>query len=154
MPQDLNEEKDMELVWLVYLVSVLTQVDCALGGLVGVLAIVAVVGGFFTMIHCSDNGRDWSEWRSICYKYLLWPKILAFALVTAWLIPDEKTIKYMAAAYLIQTTYESEFVQEAGSLAGKAVTNQLRKWAESNPDIDSLIQSMDETKQSVETLSK
>ena len=39
------------------------------------------------------------------------------------LLPTEKTLQYAGAAYLIQSTYESEFVQEAGSLAGKAITN-------------------------------
>lgn len=69
-------------------------------------------------------------------------------------LPTEKTLQYAAGAYLIQTTYESEFVQEAGSLAGKAVTNQLRKWAESNPDIDTLLESVEATKQKAESVAK
>lgn len=69
-------------------------------------------------------------------------------------LPTEKTLQYAAGAYLIQTTYQSEFVQEAGSLAGKAVTNQLKKWAESNPDIDTLLDSVEVTKDKVDTISK
>ena len=67
-------------------------------------------------------------------------------------LPTEKTLQYAAGAYLIQTTYQSDFVQEAGSLAGKAVTNQLRKWAESNPDIDTLLESVEATKDKAEAV--
>lgn len=70
------------------------------------------------------------------------------------MLPTEKTLQYAAGAYLIQTTYESDFVQEAGSLAGKAVTNQLRKWAESNPDIDTLLESVETTKDKAEAVVK
>lgn len=69
-------------------------------------------------------------------------------------LPTEKTLQYAAGAYLLQTTYESDFVQEAGSLAGKAVTNQLRKWAESNPDIDTLLESVEVTKEKADSVVK
>lgn len=70
------------------------------------------------------------------------------------LLPTEKTLQYAGAAYLIQTTFESEFVQEAGSLAGKAITNQLRKWAADNPDVNGLLESIDQTKTQAEKLAK
>jgi len=70
------------------------------------------------------------------------------------LLPTEKTLQYAGAAYLIQNTYESEFVQEAGSLAGKAITNQLRKWATDNPDVNGLLESLEQTKEQAEKLVK
>jgi len=70
------------------------------------------------------------------------------------LLPTEKTLQYAGAAYLIQSTYESEFVQEAGSLAGKAITNQLRKWATDNPDVNGLLESLEQTKEQAEKLVK
>jgi hypothetical protein len=70
------------------------------------------------------------------------------------LLPTEKTLQYAGAAYLIQSTYESEFVQEAGSLAGKAITNQLRKWATDNPDVNGLLESLEQTKNQAEKLVK
>jgi hypothetical protein len=70
------------------------------------------------------------------------------------LLPTEKTLQYAGAAYLIQNTYESEFVQEAGSLAGKAITNQLRKWATDNPDVNGLLESLEQTKDQAEKLVK
>lgn len=70
------------------------------------------------------------------------------------LLPTEKTLQYAGAAYLIQSTYESEFVQEAGSLAGKAITNQLRKWATDNPDVNGLLESLEQTKDNAEKLVK
>jgi hypothetical protein len=70
------------------------------------------------------------------------------------LLPTEKTLQYAGAAYLIQSTYESEFVQEAGSLAGKAITNQLRKWATDNPDVNGLLESLEQTKDKAEKLAK
>lgn len=70
------------------------------------------------------------------------------------LLPTEKTLQYAGAAYLIQSTYESEFVQEAGSLAGKAITNQLRKWATDNPDVNGLLESIEQTKNQAEKLVK
>lgn len=73
-------------------------------------------------------------------------------LVLHLLLPSEKTLQYAGGAYLIQTTYESGFVQEAGGLAGKAVINQLRKWSTDNPDIDSLLESVGETKGKLETV--
>jgi hypothetical protein len=148
----------MELAIVVYLVGLVGSLSENLPSIMKGLICLSVLGGvlvvFDFLCRLEDVDSSDGSWTTKTNYIFFWPKTFITLLVLHVSLPTQDTIKYMGAAYLVQTTYESEFVQEAGSLAGKAVTNQLRKWAESNPDIDSLIQSVDETKQSVETLSK
>jgi hypothetical protein len=148
----------MELAIVVYLVGLVGSLAENLPSIMKGLICLAVLGGvlvvFDFLCRLEDVDSSDGSWTTKTNYIFFWPKTFIALLVLHVSLPTQDTIKYMGAAYLVQTTYESEFVQEAGSLAGKAITNQLRKWAESNPDIDSLVQSVDETKQSVETLSK
>jgi hypothetical protein len=55
------------------------------------------------------------------------------------LLPSDNTIKYMAGAYLIQSTYDSEFVQTALPLGQKAVLNQLERWSKDSEELKDLL---------------
>lgn len=134
----------MELALLVYVVDLLINIDTFFNGLVGFMIFLAVVGGAFTAIYLSDHNGEFSDWRRIWYAYWAWPKILIMSLIITWLIPDEKTVKYMSAAYIVQETYQSEFVQKAGTLAGKAVLNQLAVWAEDNGEVEKLLKQLEQ----------
>jgi len=140
----------MELMLVVYLVDLLNTIKEASGVALGCLIALATVSllGFVDKVREEDK-KDYSIWWK---KNMLWHKTAATLLALIIFVPSTDTIKYMGAAYLVQATYESEFAKEAGSLAGKAVTNQLRKWAESNPDIETLIESVDQTQTKLETV--
>lgn len=55
------------------------------------------------------------------------------------LLPSDTTMKYMAGAYLLQSTYQSDFVQQAIPLSQKAVLNQLNRWAEDSTELKNLL---------------
>ena len=130
----------MTLALLVYIVNLLTSVDNFLGGLVGAMIVFGTAAGIFSLLaHGPRDEEGWKEWRAFVYKYVIWPKTLVLSLLITWLIPDQKTIEYMAGAYIIQETYESEFVQKAGTLAGQAVLNQLAVWAKDNGEVEKLL---------------
>lgn len=134
----------MELALLVYVVNLLVSVDDFFNGVVSGMFFLVSVAGVVTGLYYSDTGGSWSEWRRVMYKYYLWPKLLIMSLLITWIIPDEKTIQYMAGAYIIQETYQSEFVQQAGTLAGKAVLNQLAVWAEDNGEVEKLLKQLEQ----------
>ena len=140
----------MELMLVVYSVDLLNTIKIASG--VG-LMLLALLAGLGLMVfldkHYKEEKAEAYQWWK---KYCLWHKTAMLLVVLCVFLPSQKTMTYMGAAYLVQTSYESDFVQEAGSLAGKAVTNQLRKWAESNPDIETLIESVDQTQTKLETV--
>lgn len=54
-------------------------------------------------------------------------------------LPSDTTMKYMAGAYLLQSTYQTEFVQKAIPLSQKAVLNQLNRWAEDSTELKNLL---------------
>ncbi len=133
----------MTLALLVYVVNLLTSIDNFLGGLVGAMIVFAIAAGTLSFFaHDPRDEEGWKEWRAFVYKYIIWPKTLVLSLLITWLIPDQKTIEYMGAAYIIQETYESEFVQKAGTLAGQAVLNQLTVWAKDNGEVEKLLEQL------------
>jgi hypothetical protein len=134
----------MELALLVYVVDLLINIDTFFNGLTGFMVFLAIAGGFFTAMYLSGDDGGFADWRRIWYTYWAWPKIMIMSLIITWLIPDEKTIQYIAGAYIIQETYQSEFVQQAGTLAGKAVLNQLAVWAKDNGDVEKLLKQLEQ----------
>ncbi len=140
----------MELMLVVYLVDLLNTIKVASGVGLVCLVTLALVG----LIGFVDKTRkEEKEAYAIFWKQnMFWHKTAALLVALSVLLPSTETVKCMAAGYLVQTAYESDFAQEAGSLTGKAVTNQLRKWAESNPDIETLIESVDQTQTKLETV--
>tara|TARA_R100000541_G_C1897352_1_gene84043 strand:+ start:73797 stop:74234 length:438 start_codon:yes stop_codon:yes gene_type:complete len=133
----------MELALLVYIVDLITGLDSfltkTLGGFLVLTAGGLVVGFLVSIIEdCYTIKQMWDFLK----KY--YPvKTLLTALFIVWLIPSQQTMKYIGAAYLIQTTFESEFVQESITLSQKAVIKQLQTWSEDDADIKSLLNSVD-----------
>lgn len=125
----------MELALLVWLVDLLGSAEKGLISLLAILGAGGLIGGFWVLL---DSG-------SLSAKYLYWKTAIAVGFLIV-LIPSEKTIQYMAGAYLIQTAYQSEFVNKASELGQKAILNQLSKWAEDNPEVKTLLDSATEAK--------
>lgn len=125
----------MELALLVWLVDLLGSAEKGLGAVVTLLCIVGAltVVGFLIFFEKVET------------KYVYWKTILTLGFLIV-LIPSEKTIQYMAGAYLIQTAYQSEFVNKASEFGQKAILNQLSKWAEDNPEVKTLLDSATEAK--------
>jgi hypothetical protein len=63
----------------------------------------------------------------------------SFLFLLGGLLPNKETATYMAGAYVIQSMATSDEVIEMGNLAYKATLNQLRKWAETSPELNTLI---------------
>ena len=97
-----------------------------------------VLALFITVCALSDNYDVKPYWK----KYFP-TKTLVAVLFLAWIIPSQQTMKYIAAGYLIQETFQSEFVQESITLSQKAVINKLQSWAEDDTEIKSLLESAD-----------
>jgi len=124
----------MELVLLVWVIDLLLNVDNFLAAMLICIAGLSAV--YFLIAGLASIGGDYSsqDCKRHLKKYVPYKTIIA-ALVITWLIPSSQTMKYMGAAYLVQTTFESEFVQETATLSQKAIINQLTVWAEDTPDI-------------------
>lgn len=125
----------MELALLVWLVDLLGSAEKGLGLLLTILLVVGTTSILGFMIFAEE----------INTKYAYWKTAIAVGFLIV-LIPSEKTIQYMAGAYLIQTAYQSEFVNKASELGQKAILNQLSKWAEDNPEVKTLLETAAEVK--------
>lgn len=128
----------MELALLVWVVDLLSKLGDFLGFTLVLFSAATVVALFGTMFALADNYEVRSYWK----KYFP-TKTLASVLFFAWIIPSQQTMKYIAAGYLIQETFQSEFVQESITLSQKTVINQLQSWAEDDTEIKSLLESAD-----------
>lgn len=129
----------MELALLVYGVDLLLNLNVVLW----VVFAIAVVIPCATWLR-SAGGYPANFAKGMeNFKRFFYTKTVATVFVVAILIPSEQTMKYMGAAYLLQSTFESEFVQETVSLSQKAVIKQLQSWAEDNTDIEQLLHSVD-----------
>lgn len=124
----------MELALLVWLVDLLGNLK---GLLIAAMVCLAVVAIFTVLIKLVDSGE-------FDTTYVYWKTALTVSILVV-LIPSEKTIQYMAGAYLIQTAYQSEFVNKASELGQKAILNQLSKWDEDNPEVKTLLESATNT---------
>jgi hypothetical protein len=130
----------MNLLSVVYFVNLLVSADNFLNGLIGALIIIALIAVVVVLAHLGDFSEEETVvFKQKAYKYALWPKTILFSIFMCWVIPNEKTMQYMAGAYIIEQTYNSDFVQQASTLAGKAVLNQLANWAEDNSDVETLL---------------
>jgi hypothetical protein len=126
----------MELALLVWMVSWLNP----LGFLICMSAIFMVVASITAKLaYTCDNNPAVVETA----KKFMYFKTSIFLLVLSIIIPNEKTAQYMAGAYLIQSSYESDFVQKATPLAQQAILNQLKTWAKDNKELDVLVGQME-----------
>lgn len=129
----------MELLWLVYIVDLISKLGGFLTFFIGTVTGISLITIFVSAVAFLECDVDIKPyWK----KYFPLKTIVA-ALLLTWIIPSTQTMKFMAAGYLIQTTFESEFVQETVTLSQKAVIKQLQTWAEDNTDIQELIESVD-----------
>jgi len=130
----------MNLLLVVYFVNLLVSADNFLNGLIGALIIIALIAVVVVGAHLGDLSEEETVvFKRKVYKYALWPKTIIFSIFICWVIPNEKTMQYMAGAYIIEQTYNSDFVQQASTLAGKAVLNQLANWAVDNGEVETLL---------------
>lgn len=130
----------MNLLLVVYFVNLLVSADNFLGGLIATLIIIAIIAVAVVVVCLGDLSEEETVvLKRKAYKYGLWPKTIIFSLFICWVIPNEKTMQYMAGAYIIEQTYSSDFVQQASTLAGKAVLNQLANWAVDNGEVETLL---------------
>ena len=128
----------MELALLVWVVDLLSKLGGFLGFTLIMFSAGFVIALYITVFALSDNCDVKPHWK----KYFP-TKTLVVVLFFAWIIPSQQTMKYIAAGYLIQETFQSEFVQESITLSQKAVINQLQSWAEDDTEIKSLLESAD-----------
>ena len=128
----------MELALLVYSVDLLIKVS---NWLWTAFAVSLAIPSLTWLYHLVDSQgveaakESFSKWFNI--------KLVVPLFAIALLIPSQQTMKYIAAGYLIQETFESEFVQETVTLSQKAVIKQLQVWSEGDNDIQELLNSVD-----------
>lgn len=127
----------MELALVVYLVNLVVNIKDSLVPITALLSLMCIISGVFLVIVDKD---DWvPSVRENVLKYVFLPKTFALVILLNFLIPSEKTMQYMAGAYLVQTVYTSEFVNKAAPLAQKAILNQLEDWAKDNDQLKELL---------------
>lgn len=129
----------MELALLVYVIDLILKVNIVSWILFAVAVCLPVLTFLFVMMDYNTT----TEQAQTSFKKYFKPKTIAVLLTVSLLIPTTQTMKYIGAAYLVQSTFESEFVQETVTLSQKAVIKQLQTWAEDNTDIQELIESVD-----------
>lgn len=122
------------LVWFVDLLSKLGSFSFAIVVIFGITGFVAIFVSVPATVEGCDVKHYWKKYFPV--------KSLFTALLLVWLIPSEQTMKYIAAGYLIQNTFESDFTQEAITLSQKAAIKQLQVWSEGDSDIQELIKSV------------
>ena len=128
----------MELALLVWGVDLLSKLGDFLEATLTIFGVVVGMALFGSMVALCENYKIKPYWK----KYFP-TKTLSVMLFFVWIIPSQQTMKYIAAGYLIQETFESEFVQETVTLSQKAVIKQLQVWSEGDNDIQELLNSVD-----------
>ena len=128
----------MELAILVYVIDLLLKVVSFSREFLWIMVPVSfmwvVVAGYANadgIYETDDAKRHFKKY----YPY----KLIILAGFLIFLIPNQQTMKYIGAGYLVQSTFESDFVQETATLSQKAIIKQLRVWAEDSPEIKPLL---------------
>jgi len=126
----------VELAILVYVIDLLLKVVTFSKGFLGLMVFVTFCWALFgLLISYSYSSEDTKRHFKKYYPY----KLMILAGFLIFLIPNPQTMKYIGSAYLVQTTFESDFVQETASLSQKAIIKQLKVWAADSPDIKPLL---------------
>lgn len=126
----------MELALLVYFASVVGSISTLLGMSSAVLFVVSTA--FIITLLCGNLGvKKYScdteqelenelKIKSILTKSVKWtiPLAMVFALLSA-LLPDERTVYLMTAAYATQTIAQNDRVQKIGSDVLEVVEKKL-----------------------------
>lgn len=127
----------MELMLIVYGVSLLSSIQFAATGVLIFGSILMAILYVVSVPQSYDDKEEREQKASIRSKLKPWYLIVALTL--SMVIPNESTMKYMAGAYLLQSSYQSEFVQTALPLGQKAVLNQLKRWSEDSEELKDLL---------------
>ena len=126
----------MELMLIVYGVSLL-------GGLSFILVVGAACLAGLALIMWIRYGEahfsEEQEYLKDAKNNTYWKTALSL-IVLSTLIPSERTLQYMAGAYLIQSVYESTEAREIGNATKKAVMSQLEVWSKGNEQLITLIE--------------
>lgn len=127
----------MELMLIVWLVSIVSNLPHLFGTGILLIAAASVFGCMWADV--STSGKREDRFKFVKEKCMRWKTCIVFAVLIT-IIPSESTMKYMAGAYLLQSAYETDFAQKAIPLSQKAVLNQLEKWAEDNDELKTLLE--------------
>lgn len=128
----------MELAILVYAIDLLVKMTTFSENFLISMAGVTFIWCFVGALYFSDNGYSTEDIKNHFKKYYPF-KTIILAGFLIFIIPNTQTMKYIGAAYLVQTTFESDFVQETATLSQKAIVKQLKVWAEDNSEIEPLL---------------
>ena len=126
----------MELMLVVYGVQLISSAGFYLTIVITCMVVLSFV---MWMRYVDSYQYEEEECLLSAKKYTYW-KTVAALLVTVWLIPSERTLQYMAGAYLIQSVYESTEAREIGNATKKAVMSQLEVWSKGNEQLITLIE--------------
>lgn len=127
----------MELMLVVYGVSLIGNISNVVGVIISAIALLGVV---LWMNYCMEYTVSKKEQALItAQKHTYWKTAIALTMITA-LVPSERTLQYMAGAYLIQSVYESTEAREIGNATKKAVMSQLEVWSKGNEQLITLIE--------------
>lgn len=128
----------MELVWLVYGISLLKSVGTFLTFLVAISGSAAVAFMIYRGSECSIN--DWDNEKVIKRKQVQGPwamghvktamKVLIPCVIILTLLPTEKTAYIMVGAYATQKVAESGVVQETGGKVLTIINQKLDSYIE------------------------
>lgn len=128
----------MELAILVYVIDLLLKVVSFSKGFLWIMAAVSVMWALVAGSANADGVYEVDDAKRHFKKFYPY-KLMILAGFLIFLIPNQQTMKYIGAGYLVQSTFESDFVQETATLSQKAIIKQLRVWAEDSPEIKPLL---------------
>jgi CHASE3 domain sensor protein len=135
----------MELTLIVYAVSVLDNMTKAVAVLLILLSIsflffyIVINNNTYYMFSDAKNQQIVND-ASDKYSWMQRPRTALVLLCVLVLSPSERTMQYMAGAYLIQSVYESTEAREIGAASKKAVMSQLEVWSKGNEQLLTLIE--------------
>ena len=130
----------MELAILVYVIDLLLKVVEYSELFLWIMLVITIIWALVVVSEKSDLPfEDVEEHIKRNIKKYYPYKLMILAGFLIFLIPNQQTMKYMGAGYLVQSTFESDFVQETATLSQKAIIKQLRVWAEDSPEIKPLL---------------
>ena len=129
----------MELAILVYVIDLVLKLSELSEAFLGIVFGFILVWFLVLLFGSIEDFYSKEDFKRHFKKYFPL-KTTVLAGIFVFLIPNTQTMKYVGAAYLVQTTFESEFVQETATLSQKAIVNQLKEWAGDAPEIKPMLE--------------
>jgi ABC-type Fe3+-siderophore transport system permease subunit len=122
----------MDLVWLVYLISLLDNIVPLAGVILSITGTALIIGLIYLSEHTPsryDNNAE-REWKAIKHagaKKLvkkLWITVIISAVVLV-IVPSKKTAYIMIGAYAAQQLAQNDDVKTIGGKVYSIITNEL-----------------------------